>query len=700
MFRDQFVGGTLLRITKLALLLCIPFGIEGSLSGQRLANRPSDQWPDYMNNSDFSPLTQITPENVSRLTEAWIFHYGAGFSPSASVELDYRFEIQPLLVGGVMYISTPASERDPNLLSTITALNPETGKVLWQYKSPIHIHGRGIAYWKGNGTVGPRLFFGTDKGYLMAIDVQTHEPAEDFGTNGQVDAYVGVASDKVGESARNTFTIPNPVTVYKNLLITGARPGENPPPEPRGDIRGWDAVTGKLVWDFHVIPQPGEANHDDWTGDTWKDRSGANVWSSLIADEANGLVFGATGDSNHADTAPGLNLYSNTILALDGDTGKLKWFHQLIHHDFSDYDMPTPPLLIDVHQNGRVIPAVLQTGKVHLAYIFNRLTGEPIFGMEERPMKGVVPALTSTGWTVDEKHPDRVPTQPIPLKPPPTGRMFMARDDINKMTPEIEKYCEDYWDANHLEAGSPFQHSTPDHPVIQFGAPVGGWSPPSYNPQLGLVFINVTNQPVGAFGRGGGGGGGGRGGAGRGGAAAGGGATPGGVAAQGGGAGRGGAAQGGGPVQAAVEPGGTGFSYRLQGGATVSCMAPPYGALTAIDVNKGEIAWSVPLGINESLAELGQVGLKSGLPNVGGSIATGSGLVFIGATPDHRFRAFDAKTGRELWVAEMPSGGHATPITYIGKDGAQYVVIAAGGGGVVGQGLQVSDALVAFKLGK
>jgi glucose dehydrogenase len=686
-----------IRAAAFVLLVSGAAAVAGRLSGQKLTKLPLDQWPNYMNDSDYSPLTQITPENVTHLTEAWIFHYGAGFSPSASVGLDYRFEVQPLLVNGVMYLSTPSSERDSSLQSTITALQPETGKVLWQYKSPLHIHGRGIAYWKGNGTVGPRLYFATDKGYLMSIDIKTHEPAEDFGTDGRVDAYIGVASDVVGESKRDTFTLPNPVTVYKNLLITGARPGEGPPPEPRGDIRAFDAVTGKLAWDFHTIPWPGEANHDDWTGDTWKDRSGANVWSSLTADDANGLVFGATGDSNHADTAPGMNLYSNTILALDGDTGKLKWFHQLIHHDFSDYDMPTPPLLIDVHQNGRVIPAVLQTGKVHLAYIFNRITGEPIFGMEERPVKGAAPG--TTGWTADAAHPDRVPTQPIPLKPPPTGRMLMTRNDLNKMTPEIEKYCADFWDANHIEDGSPFQRSTPEHPVVQFGAPAGGWSPPSYNPQLGLVFVNVTNS--GNYGRGFGGGGG----RGRGGVAT----TPGGADVAADGAFDGAATpargatggRGAGRAAAALPPsapGGNGFSFRLASGATVSCVAPPYGALTAIDVNKGEIAWSVPLGLNESLVELGQAGLNSGLPNVGGSVATASGLVFIGATPDHRFRAFDAKTGRELWVAEMPSGGHATPITYMGKDGAQYVVIAAGGGGVVGQGLQVSDALVAFKL--
>ena len=694
MFRDQSVRGTLIRTTKFALLLCIVIGIGSSLSGQKLAKQSGDQWPNYMHDSDFSPLTQITPENVSRLTEAWTFHYGAGYLPSGSVELDYRFEIQPLLVNGVMYFSTPSSPRDPSVGSTITALEPETGKVLWQYKSPLNIHGRGIAYWKGNGTVGPRLIFATDKGYLMALDLQTHEPADDFGTDGRVDAYIGVASDVVGESKRNTFTLPNPVTVYKNLLITGARPGEGSPPEPRGDIRAFDAVTGKLAWDFHTIPWPGEANHDDWTGDTWKDRSGANVWSSLTADEANGLVFGATGDSNHADTAPGLNLYANTLLALDGDTGKLKWFHQLIHHEASDYDMPTPPLLIDVHQNGRVIPAVFQTGKVHLAYIFNRLTGAPIFGMEERPEKGAGPG--TTGWSADANHPDRPATQPIPLKPPPTGRMSVTRNDLNKMTPEIEKYCTDFWDTNHIEDSSPFQQSTPEHPVVQFTiGPTGGWSPPSYNPQLGLVFVNVTNlASFGARRLGGG----------RGAAANGGGRAPSAAvdaadtpdaAARGGGFGGG---RGAAAAQTPGPAGGVGFSYRLASGATASCMAPPYGSMVAIDVNKGEIAWSVPLGVNESLVELGQVGLDSGLPNLGGSIATASGLVFIGAATDHRFRAFDAKTGRKLWEVEVPADAHATPITYMGKDGSQYVVIAATGGGPLSPGLHVSDALIAYRL--
>ena len=542
--------------------------------------------------------------------------------------------------------------------------------------------------------MGPRLYFGTDKGYVLALDIRTGEVAPGFGNKGEVDVYAGVASEAVGESRRDTYTVPNPVTVYKDLLITGARPGEEAPPQPRGDIRAWSAITGKLVWSFHTVPQPGEPNHEDWGGDTWKDRSGCNVWSNLTADESTGLVFGATGDANRA--VPGKNLYCNSILAIEAETGKLKWYFQIVHHDASDYDMPTPPLLVTVRRDGRDIPAVLQTGKLHLAYIFNRLTGEPIYGVEERPVRRALGAA-DPNW----------PTQPVPVKPGPTGRLTMTRADVNKMTPEIEKDCTDFWDQNNLVASGPFDRAAQDEAMVTFGAPVGGWGPLSFSPTLGYAFLNVTNAgnyhaagtPVSlGFGLGNAGG--------RGQAA--------------GQAARGQApateparpARGQTPV-AAADPtaaagargggggrgnGGSGFAYRLPSGTSVSCVAPPYGALVAVDVNTGNIAWSVPLGLNEELAELGEVGLKSGIRNIGGSLATASGLVFIGATVDHRFRAFDAKTGRELWASELPANGNATPMTYIGNDGAQYVVIAAAGGGPAARGQRTSDALVAFKL--
>ena len=646
-----------------------------------------DQWPVYQNNSNFSKLTQITPDNVSKLTNAWTFHYGTGSSPNGSLGLDFRFEVQPLIIGGVMYISTPSSPTDKEVKSTITALEPETGKVLWQYTCPFNIHGRGLAYWPGANGVGARLVFATDKGYMMALDMKTHELAQNFGTKGQVDAYVGVISPKVPSKARDTFTLPNPVAIYKNLIITAARPGEGSPPQPRGDIRAWDVVTGKLVWEFHVIPQPGEPNHDDWTGDTWEDRSGANTWSNFTIDQQRGIIFAPTGDSNHAETAPGKNLYANCLLALDAATGKLKWYHQLVHHDLWDLDLPTPPILIDIHKDGKVIPAVFQTGKMGYVYMFDRVTGESIWGMEERPVRrGSDP--NDQAW----------PVQPFPIAPStPVTRVGMTRDDINKMTPEIQKFCTEFWDNNHMIANTnPYDRPIAGTGVVHFPSGVGGpnWGPLSYNPDLGLVFINAHNTgsfratpasgPVaGADAQNGGEDGGpptaagGRGGRGAAGAS---------------GAGRGGGAGGGGGR------GATAFNYRLPSGASVPCYAPPYGQFTAVDVNKGTIAWTSTLGINEALAELGPVGLNSGTQNLGGSIATASGLVFIAATNDRRIRAFDAKTGKELWVAELPASGHATPMTYMGKDGMQYVVIAASGGTAIGNGRPISDSLVAFRL--
>ena len=673
--------------------LFVTAGLAAVLHGAAATQQPANQWPTYSHNSNFSPLTQITPANVSRLTPAWTFNYGAGSAESGSVGLDYRFEVQPLLIGGVMYISTPASQRNPALKSTVTALEPETGKIIWQDQSERRIHGRGLAYWPGSGNTGPRLYFATTQGYLMALDMKTGEVALNFGDRGALDLYVGVVSPEVGETRRNSYTVPNPVTVFRNLIITGARPGEQPPPQPRSDIRAFDAITGKLVWTFHVIPQPGEPGHETWVGTDWKDRSGCNVWSNMTADETTGTVFAPLADANRA--VPGMNLYCNSLVALDGATGKLKWYHQLVHHDVWDSDLPTPPLLVDVRKDGRTIPAVVQTGKMNFVFIFDRRTGEPIHGMEERPvLRSDVP--DDQGW----------PTQPFPIKPGPIGRVGMTRDDINKLTPEIEKYCTEFWDANNIQPSGAYARPMERKSIVTFPGNTGGanWGPMSYNPQLGYVFINVMNngsyrpaapQPPG----------GGRYGVnsaavapGRGAAAA----PDEDSEAAVGGAGRGGGARGSAPAgggQAGGQGGrGGGFSFRLAGGSSVPCYAPPYGALVAVDVNRGEIAWTVPLGLNQSLAELGELGLKTGTRNLGGNISTASGLVFIGAANDRRFRAFEARTGTELWSAELPASGHATPMTYMGKDGKQYVVTVAAGGTSVGGGLPISDALMAFRL--
>jgi len=670
-----------MKYTTIILAFCFVLALSVAPSGQQAA----DQWPNYQYNSNYSPLTSITPDNVKNLVPAWTFHYGAGSSPAGNLGLDYRFEVQPLLIGGVMYFSTPGNPSDPNFKSTITALEPETGKVVWQYSTPYRVHGRGLAYWPGSGNVGPRLYFGMDQGYLGAVDMKTGQPAMGFGNNGQIDVYIGVASKEVGESRRSTFTIPNPVSVYKNLIIAGARPGEVGPPQPRGDIRAWDAITGKQVWEFHVIPQAGEANYGTWNSVDIVDRSGANMWSTMTVDAQRGIIYAGLGDANRPGPE-GKNLYTGSLVAIEASTGKLKWFHQLIHHDIWDFDMPTPPLLVDVRRNGRTIPALFLTGKFSLVFIFNRETGEPLYGLTERP----VPRS-------DQPNAYSWPTQPFPDTPEPIGRVGMSKADINKTTPEIEKYCTEFWDANNIEASQLYSVPLKRAGLVTFPSSVGGpnWGPLSYNPQLGYVFINLHNtgsfRAAGTPGRGGGDEGGpggpGRGGAGRGGAP---GAEPGQPA--------GGPPQGGGGNRG-QRIGGQ-FSYQFPSGASMPCWAPPYGELVAVNVNTGKIAWKSTLGIQEALAaDLGDKGVKTGTRNLGGSIATASGLVFIGATNDRRFRAFDAKTGAELWSATLPASGHSTPMTYMGKDGVQYVVIAASGGTSIGSGLPISDALVAFKLG-
>lgn len=631
----------------------------------------ADQWPSYGQNhgaSNFSPLTQINPANVAKLKPAWTYHYGAGQSDLGDMGLDYRFEVQPLIVNGVMYFSTPTSTRVKNLKSTVTALVPETGKVLWKYEAPRNIHGRGLAYWPGDGKTGPRVYFATDKGYLMAVDIKTGKLAENFGAKGEVDAYVGVASDKVGESRRNTWTVPNPASVYKNLIITGSRPGESGPPQPRGDIRAWDATTGKLVWTFHTIPQAGEAYADTYKNGENLDRSGANTWSTMTVDDKNGILFSPVGDIN--GRAEGPELFSSSLLALDAATGKLKWFQQTTHKDLYDWDLPVPPVLIDVKKDGKVIPAVAQASKQGLLFIFERLTGKPVFGLEEK----VSPK---------SDDPDDVawPTQPIPSKPGPIARVAMTRDDIANITPEQHRYCTDFWDANKTVNFGLYTRPMLANGVVTFPAPNGGanWGGPSYNPSTGVFVVNVQN--IGSY-------------------------------RQAGQAGRGfgvptpppsaaaaaiAAAAPTPPSPAAPSPGEfrqSGFQYRLDADTVLPCAPTPWGELVAVDTNKGDILWRKPLGMTETLGDKGE---GTGTRNLGGNIQTASGLSFIGATNDRRFRAFDVKTGQVLWTTVLEASGHATPITYMGKNGKQYVVISASGGTAIG-GKRVSDALAAFAL--
>lgn len=568
----------------------------------------------------FSPLKQINVENVNRLERAWTYHTGE--MPAISGPRGQRqtaFETTPLVVHGVLYLSTPANR--------IVALEPESGRELWKFdlqagsaaplKSRAH---RGVAYWPGAANAPPRILFGTLDGRLIALNARTGQKVPGFGNEGEVDLRANVA-DKFPNAV---YDETSPPAISGDLVITGAEVPESPGRGPRGDVRAWNIRTGKLAWTFHTVPLPGEPGHETWEGDGWKDRTGVNVWTVITIDRSLDLVFLAIGSPAYdfyGGDRKGANLYGNCLVALHAKTGKLSWYFQFVHHDIWDYDPPAAPALVNVHRNGADIPAVVQVTKMGLVFILDRRNGKPVFGVEERP----VPASDVPGeaaW----------PTQPIPIKPPALSRAAIRAEDVRAACMEMFSKLENH--GRYTPYGM--------KPTLVFPGTLGGatWSGLSFNPDLGYMFVN-TNE-VGAVG------------------------------------------------QMVKQAAGSPIEYRRTSPAgdyarfwdanLQPCQNPPWGLLTAINVNTGDVAWRAPL---------------SG-PNIGGSIATAGGLVFIGATNDSRFRAFDARTGHELWSSAIDASGHATPATYLGKDGKQYVVIAAGGGGFFGGA--PGDSLIAFRL--
>lgn len=560
----------------------------------------------------YSPLKQITPANVAMLTPAWTYDTG---------EVATEYEVTPLVVGRVMYLSTPNQR--------VVALNADTGKEIWTYDPATKRRGthRGVSYWPGDGKNGSRIVFSTGDSRLLELDAETGKPVETFGQNGEVNLLVGVA-DKFPDAM---YYLSSPPTIYRDLIILGPRLGEGAPngKGPSGEIRAFSALTGAPVWSFHTLPRPGELGYDTWAPDAWKDGAGPSAWAGFTVDLERGLVFVPTGQPTGSPLASqnGKELFSSCLLALDAKTGKLKWYFQSVHHDQWDFDVPAPPVLIEVKQGNRTIPAVAQMTKQGMLFILNRTTGKPIFGVEERP----VPTGREGTW----------PTQPFPVKPPPLARNSMTLNDVSKLSPEAEAYCTA---AMGGHAPVPFSLTGPSFPS---GVGGGNWGGVAFDPNLGLIFANTSEL----------------------------GRAPGG--------GRRGAEPGRGADEGAASTlaGERPNSNRFVGPNYYPCNQPPWGLLTAVNANTGDIVWNVPLG---SYRELEEKGIKNtGTPNLGGAIATASGLVFIGATNDQRFRAFDSRTGKELWTRDMDGNAMSVPITYQDRSGRQFVAVATGGAGLL-----------------
>ena len=631
---DSLFGKTLLLLV-ICTLLPLPSGASQDVIGS---------WPAV--NLDpgatrYSPLAQITAANINHLKVAWIYHMkpapAAGSAPDALLRLS---EDQPLVVGDTMYVVTPYSR--------VVALDSSTGKEKWAFVIPGSDLAslRGAAYWPGDASTGPSLVFGTTHGYLYAISAATGKANTAFGTNGAITLrtpeVMTTGTDKL-------YSLPSPPVIYKNLVITGAGPGEGPGGlgggvGPAGDTRAWDMHTGKLVWTFHSVPRPREVGHDTWAGDSWKQRSGVNVWGYMTVDQDRGIVympFGAPNNDRVGIDRPGDNLFGTAIVAAEAATGKLLWYFQAVHHDIWDYDTETPPTLVDVHRDGKTIPAVAIVNKTGLLFILDRVTGKPLYPVVEKP----VPPSDVPG-----EHASH--TQPFPATTEPLAQMSV---ELYHDLPEHAAWCKAYVEDNHmLLAKEPYTPPAFNRYSVTLPGTQGGvnYSGGAFDPAQGLFVVNVNNfaQPMRI--------------------------VPDGA---------------GGYINAGALAGTTRF---WDAEKHLPCNEPPWGQLVAVDVNRGKIAWRSVLGVTDSFPEAKQ---HTGRPGLGGPILTGGGLTFIGATDDARFRAFDTKTGHELWTYRLPASAESIPITYTGEHGKQYVAIVSTGGGLLNAPL-LSDELIAFKL--
>lgn len=591
-------------------------------------------WSSYGNDPGgmrYSALNQINTSNVSQLAQAWVFDT----RPTPDTKANRTSQETPLVVDGVMYAITAHQ--------TLVALDPETGKSIWVYQ---HNHQgrppRGIAYWPGDKDNSARIFFGTFDGFLVAVDCKTGKAAESFGNHGEIDLKAGMKDET--KYPRSHYGLSAAPMIYKNVVITGSHTQDAPSLGPPGDARGWDARTGKLIWTFHSVPRPGEPGHETWLNDGWKERSGVNAWTTGVVDPKTGIVY-MTFDSPSADVyggdRPGNNLYGNTLVALDALTGKVKWHFQAIHHDIWDYDEPGPSNLVDLVQNGKTIPALVLVGKTGLVFVLDRRNGKALIPIEERPVpKGDTPGE----WYS--------PTEPFPVRPPALTRLSITKDELAKVTPEQEKFCKELWDADGgAHNDGPYTPMGVKPTVVFPGGDGGGsWNGGSVDPKLGYFFYNTKND--GAIGT----------------------MTKRDVPP--------GTVDGLGQVVDPNAYGRTGIQVEGRRVGSFSnpntgwpCEAPPWGELSAVDLNKGEIVWRIPFGRVDALEAKGV--MNTGNFNKGGSVATGGGLLFIGASYDARFHAFDEKTGKLLWETKLPEQAQANPITYMGKSGKQYVVVNA-----------------------
>ena len=616
-------------------------------STPRAQNAPRPDWPHYaadLGATHYSPLSDINRGNVTRLSVAWRWKPQEGPLKEYGAQPG-NFQNTPLMIGNVLYVSTPYNR--------VVALDARGGREMWRFDPEPYKDGqppngtgfvhRGVAAWRDGSNL--RIMMNS-RYRLFSVDGESGKPVASFGQGGVID----LTETLTWKGDKRHYTNTSPPLVYKDLVILGNGVGDrltykNDPP---GDVRAFNARTGKLVWTFRPIPRPGEYGHDTWGADSWQFTGHANVWAPMSLDESRGLLylpFTTPSNDYYGARRPGANLFAESIVCLDANTGQRKWHFQIVHHGLWDYDLPAAPILATITVEGRRIDAVVQLTKQGLAFVFDRVTGEPVWPIEERPVaKSDMPGEQT--W----------PTQPFPTRPPAFSEQGVSLDDAFDLTPALR-------DAARAELAKyrlgplytpPSLQGTIMRPGVIGGA---NWGGGAFDPESGMLYVKTSsNNPA---------------------------------------------------ILRLVEPDRSEANPRREEvdadyinrspNATfmdgLPLLKPPYGHLTAINLNRGEIAWRVPIGDTPSIRNhpaLKGVPLpaKLGAAGAPGAIVTAGGLVFVGGA-DVALNAVDAMTGETLWRFPFTTRTTGTPMTYK-VDDKQYVVIA------IGQ--SESAELVAFSL--
>ncbi|MCA1584275.1 MAG: pyrroloquinoline quinone-dependent dehydrogenase, partial [Acidobacteria bacterium] len=594
------------------------------------------EWPFYGGDpggTKYSTLTEINRENVARLRVAWEWKTGEqpiedlGTFPGA-------FQNTPLMIDNVLYVSTPYNR--------VAALNAEDGRELWTFDPKAYEDGqpasgqgfihRGVAAWRDRGRL--RIFLNT-RYRLICLDARTGQPVESFGTKGAID----LADGLLWPINKKHYAHTSPPIVYRDLVILGSGIGDrlmyrNDPP---GDVRAFDARTGKLAWTFHTIPQRGELGNDTWLDDSWRFTGHTNVWAPMTLDAERGLVYlpvSTPSNDYYGGRRPGANLFAESLVCLDASTGNHRWHFQIVHHGLWDYDPPAPPNLVTIRVNGKKIDAVVQLTKQGFAFVFDRVTGEPVWPIEERPVpQSDVPGERT--W----------PTQPFPTRPPAFTEQGASLDAAFDLTPELKAAAQAEMSKYRLGPlyTPPSLEGTLTRPGVWGGA---NWGGGAFDPDTGMLYLKTVG--LGQVFR----------------------------------------IQRIDPTAPNARPGEVDAEYANRGAPAwfmdgLPLFKPPYAHLVAIDLNGGTIGWREPFGdlpaVREQLEKLGvKPPDRLGAQGPAGMIVTKGGLIFVGGG-DKAFHAVDKTTGGELWSAPtLETTG--TPMTYLSRSGRQFVVVATGRG--------------------